>query len=181
MKKLLIVLAIIIIPIFIIGGIFVSFQNRDVELTNRFNQKKDERTAFYDKMAKIIKQKAQVALKNDSSFHRSIDAIMAGRKDAEQVMMKWITESNPNANFSEVSSMYKDLSRSIESERLGFFEQEKVMQDIVRESNDLKDKWPGSFVVSFLGRGEHLKYTPIQSDVTADVMRTGRDNNTEVF
>ena len=171
--------AIVIFVFSLISG-FIGFSNKEVDLRNRFTQKITERTAFYDKMWKTLSGKSQVALKNDSSFAKNVNAIMAGRKDAPQLFMKWVTESNPNANYDQVSVLYQDLSRAIESQRDGFFMQEKMIQGIVLEHSNLLQKWPGSFYNFFFGR-KKLEYKPITSDRTDDVMNTGKDNNVKVF
>lgn len=177
--KLSVIGILLILVLSLVGGI-IGFSNTEVELRNRFRQKTDERTAFYDKMWKTISQTAQVAIKNDSSFARNVDAIMAGRKDAPNLFMKWVTESNPNANFDQVSKLYENLTRIIESERDGFFIQEKVMQGIVLEHSNLIGKFPGSLYNVFLSR-KPLEYKPITSDRTDDVMKTGKDNDVKVF
>jgi len=174
------VIAGLVIVGFMIFGSFISFSNNEVDLRNRFKQKMDERTAFYDKMWKTLAQKSQIALKNDSSFARNVDAIMAGRKDAPQLFMKWVQESNPNANYDQVSELYKDLSRSVEGQRDGFFMQEKMIQGIVLEHSNLLQKFPGSFYNIFFGR-KPLEYKPITSDRTDDVIRTGKDNDVKLF
>lgn len=170
---------IVILGIGLVSG-FIGFSNGEVDLHNRFGQKMDERTAFYDKMWKTISQDAQVAVKNDSSFARNVDAIMSGRKDAQGLFMKWVTESNPNANYEQVSKLYENLTRVIESERDGFFMQEKVIQGIVLEHNNLLEKFPGSFYNMFFGR-KKLVYKPITSDRTDKVMETGKDNEVKLF
>lgn len=170
----------LIILAFTVASGFIGFSNTEVDLRNRFSQKMDERTAFYDKMWKTLSQKAQIAIKNDSSFARNVDAIMSGRKDAPQLFMKWVTESNPNANFNEVSALYQDLSRAVEAERDGFFMQEKVIQGIVLEHSNLIDKFPGSFYNMFFNRAK-LVYKPITSDRTDEVIKTGKDNDVKLF
>jgi len=162
-----------------IASTLISFSNTEIELRNTFEQKFTERTAFYDKMSKVFNQKSQIAVKNDSSFRKNIDIIMSGRKDSEQVMMKWITETNPNANYSEVSELYKDLSRTIEAQREGFFNQEKVLQDVVRQHKNLIQRFPNSFYNLFFGR-KPLVYKVIQSSLTEEVIKTGTDNNTKL-
>lgn len=166
--------------IFVIGfSSFINFSNTEIRLRATFDQKTDERTAFYDNMKQIFSMKTQVAVKNDESFRKNINEIMTNRKDADGLMMKWITESNPNANYQEVSALYKDLSRAVESERIGFFNQEKVLQDIVRQHSELIQTWPGSFYNIIFGRTK-LEYKVIQSDNTARVMESGRDNDTKL-
>lgn len=178
-KKIIALLGIglVVLVGFIIFGMSISYGNKEVDLHNRFKQKMDERTAFYDKMWKTLSGKSQVALKNDSSFTRNVDAIMAGRKDAQGLFMKWVQESNPNANFEQVSALYADLSRSIEAQRDGFFMEERMIQDIVREHNNLLEKAPSRWFVD----AEPLVYKPITSDRTDNVIRTGKDNNDRVF
>jgi ABC-type uncharacterized transport system involved in gliding motility auxiliary subunit len=159
----------------------ISTSNEEVDLRNRFKQKMDERTAFYDKMWKTLSQKSQIAIKNDSSFARNVDAIMAGRKDAGQLFMKWVQESNPNANYEAVSSLYADLSRAVEGQRDGFFMQEKMIQDIVLAHDNIMTKFPSGFILSsFMGR-TRLVYKPITSDRTDEVIKTGKDNNVDLF
>lgn len=159
---------------------FITFNNEEVDLRNGFKQKMDERTAFYDKMWKTFSQKSQIAVKNDSSFKQNINIIMDGRKDSEQVVMKWVKETNPNANFSEVSALYKDLSRAIEAQRDGFFMQEKMAQDYVRQHSNLIGKFPGTMYNAILGR-DALVYVPITSDRTDGVIKSGKDNETSLF
>jgi len=95
--------------------------------------------------------------------------------------MKWVQETNPNANFNQVTALYADLSRTIEGERDGFFMQEKMIMDIVLAHDNIMSKFPSGFILrSFMGRTD-LKYKPITSDQTDEVIKTGKDNNTKVF
>ena len=171
---------VVLIFIGLIGSV-ISTSNQEVELKNRFKQKMDERTAFYDKMWKTLSQKSQIAVKNDSSFARNVNAIMTGRKDAGQLFMKWVQESNPNANYQEVSALYADLSRSVEGQRDGFFMQEKMIQGIVLEHDNIMTRFPSGFILSnFMGR-TRLTYKPITSDRTDNVIETGKDNDVNLF
>jgi hypothetical protein len=179
LKKIGIFSVIGILVLVIFFGI-IGFNNNEVDLKNQFTQKTSERTAFYDKMYKTISQKGQIALRNDSSFRQNIEIIMSGRKDAGDLFMKWVQESNPNAQYGEVAALYKDLSRSVEAEREGFFQQEKVMQDIKLQHDNLLSKFPTSLYGWILGK-KKLEYKPITSDRTDEVMKTGKDNHVNVF
>jgi len=179
--KPLIITAIIVIPLLLIGIQFISLSNKDNILRNQFNQKFSERTAFYDAMWKTISQKGQIAVKNDSSFQKNINIIMSNRKDAPGLFMKWITESNPNVNFNEVSKLYADLGRTIEAKREQFFEQEKMMQDIKLQSDNVLTTIPGGTILRHIFGRTYIKYKPITSDQTDDVIKTGKDNNVKVF
>lgn len=155
---------------------FIGWKNDVVDLDTQYEQKISERTAFYDKMFKIISSGTQITVKNDSSFREVVNAQVQGQKNGEQLMMAWVQQSNPAATYSEVSKMYRDLMVVIEGQREGFFEQEKVLSDIVRQHTNLIKKFPGSFYNIFAG--EKVKdYKPIQSSITSDVMKTGIDDN----
>lgn len=166
--------------LFIFVGGCIGFGNDTVDLQNRRKQKDDERTAFYDKMWKTLSQKSQIALKNDSSFARNVNAIMEGRKDAGNLFMKWVQESNPNANYEQVAALYADLSRAVEAQRDGFFIQEKMIQGIVLEYNNRIQKFPGSLYNLIYGR-KKMEYKPITSDRTDRVIETGKDNDVKLF
>lgn len=175
------ILAIILVPLLLLSGCVITQSNHEVSLRNQFNQKLSERTAFYDKMWKTISQKSQITLKNDSSYQNVINSIMSGRKDAQGTFMKWIQESNPNQDFKgSVTAMYQDLSRTVEAQRDGFFEQEKVLQDIKLQHDNLLGQFPSSVMMTLLNR-QPLVYKPITSDQTDEVIKTGKDNNTKLF
>lgn len=179
-KTTIIALSLIIGVTFLMGscGVYtLNLANQDASQKVEFQQKFDERTAFYDNMWKTIKEKSNVALRNDSSFQNVVNSIMEQRKDSEGLFMKWVTESNPAATFGEVSSLYKDLSRTIEAKRDQFFEQEKMMQDIKRENDYLFVRQPQALVLGILGR-KPLEYKPITSDKTDEVIGSGKDNST---
>ena len=169
----------IILGLFIFSS-FVSFSNGEVDLRNTFTKHYTDRTAAFDKMWKTLSQKGQVAVRNDSSFQNIVKIQMNGQKDGEQVVMKWIQQSNPTATFTEVSKMYQDLSRTIESERTSFLERETTLSSIKMQHDNLLGKFPGSFYNMFMGR-KPLEFKPITSDRTDEVIRTGKDNNVEVF
>jgi hypothetical protein len=169
----------------IVGGWIVistiSLNNDYKKQTNLFGQKMLERTAFYDNMWKTITQTAKIAAKNDSSFARNINVIMSGRKDGDQVMMKWIKEANPNSNFQEVSKMYQTLQRVVESKRNEFFEQEKMIMDVKLQCDNTLSTIGGGTILRKIFGYKYLQYKPITSDRTDDVIKTGKDNNVDLF
>ena len=66
--KNIVIIGAIVLGLITLGSSFISFSNQEIDLSNQFKQKLDERTAFYDKMYKVLDQKTQIAVKNDSSF-----------------------------------------------------------------------------------------------------------------
>lgn len=178
--KKIAIAGITVIMLLVFFGSFLSFFNQEAKLRNMFDQKINSRTAFYDKMWKTIEQKSEIAVKNDESFSRNVDAIMQGRKDAGDLFMKWVQESNPNANYEAVASLYGDLSRAVEGQRDGFFMEEKSIQSVALEHSNLLTTFPGTFWNLFLGRTT-LEYSPITSDRTDEVMESGKDNDVKLF
>ena len=168
----LFVVALLVVPTITI----ISFSNNEIGVKNRFEAVEKERSAFYTNLHKTITQKVQISKKVDESFRENIDIIMSGRKDGEQIMWKWVTETNPNANFGEVSVLYQDLSRTIEGKQTEFFEIERKLMDIEREHKDLTTTFPNSLYFSILGK-EKIQYDPIQTVEGKQVMETGIDSN----
>jgi hypothetical protein len=158
----------------------VSFSNTEISLRNKFEQEIDTRTALYDNMWKTLSQKSEVAVKNDESFYRNVNAIMEGRKDAGDMFMKWVQESNPNVNYEAVSVLYQDLSRAIEGKRDAFEMQERIIQSVVLQHKNHLQKFPNSLWNVFFNR-HPLEYKPITSDRTDMVMKTGKDNDVKLF
>lgn len=168
----------ITVIIFIVMGLNVmSLFNQETELRTEFEEKANERKAFYDNMYKSISQVSQVAVKNDSSFRKNVQVIMEGRKDSEGIVMKWVTETNPNANYSEVSKLYQNLTRLIEAKRDSFFDQEKQMSSIVAVHTKLLRRFPAGWILRTFFDVEFLVYNPISSSQTEEVFKTGKDDN----
>lgn len=170
----------IIVPLIFIVSTYASFNNTDINLRTEFEMKSKNRTAFFDKMWKTISQQSQIAVKNDSSFQRNVALIMEGRKDAQGTFMKWIQESNPNADFRSVQELYRDLSRTVESERSSFYEIETSLSSVQREHSRFLRSFPNNLYNIFMGRKE-LVYNPITSDRTDEVMKSSKDNDVKVF
>lgn len=147
-------------------------------MRNQFTQKISERTAFYDAMWKTFSQKAQITVKADSGFQKIVEIQMAGQQDGQNVTMKWLQQTNPTASYSQIVDMYKDLSRTIEAKRGEFFEEEKMLQDIKLQDDNLLTMFPSS---AFLSGRKPIEYKPIGSSRTTKVMETGEDNDTKVF
>ena len=80
-----------------------------------------------------------------------------------------------------MSSLYADLSRTVEGQRDGFFMKEKMIQDIVLSHDNIMTRFPSGFILStFMGR-TRLVYKPITSDRTDGVIKSGKDNDVSVF
>ena len=95
----------------------MSYNNSEVALRNEVEANIQDLENVYDKMWKIISQKAQISQEYKSSFDEIYTHIMDARYDkGDGTLMKWIQESNPNFDV----SLYKDLAQSVEILRTEF-------------------------------------------------------------
>jgi hypothetical protein len=178
--NLLIWLILLGLPLIFFISMYAKFNNEEVRLRTTFNMQMKNRTALFDKMWKVISQKAQVTRTYDSSFLRLVKEAMDPRKDGPNIMMKWVQETNPIQDARTVQELYVDLSRTIQSERDSFFEREEMLSSIQQQHSQYLLSFPNNLFNFFMGRKE-LEYKPITSDRTDDVMKTGKDNDVKVF
>ena len=154
---------------------YVSANNSEISLRNRAEAQRKKIEVVYDQMWKIISQKAQVTDKYKESFKEIYSGIISGRYEkGDGSLMKWITESNPNFDI----TLYTSLIQSIEAERNNFTNAQDVMIDIIREHQNLLQKFPSSV---FVGSRKPIEYTIISSTKSKAVMDSGVDDDVKVF
>ncbi len=176
MKKSILIGLSILTAALIIIMIGVSASNKEITLRSKISAQKQVCEAFYDKLWKIISQKAQVAEQYKEAFKEIYPKLIEGRYGNENggTLMKWITESNPQFDI----SLYKDLMQSIEAERSGFFMEQKKLIDLNNEHRIIKQSFPNSI---FIGSRPDIEITIISSELTKKVMETGQENDIEIF
>lgn len=175
MKNFLIGLGITLTILVLLAVPAINFSNKEIDLRNKFEATLLSRASFYDNMHKTISAKVQISNKVDESFRENINTIMDSRKDGEQVMWKWVKEVNPNANFSEVSKLYQELSVTIDAKRTEFVNRETLLADLQREHKSHLQLFPNSFLNLFFGR-KPLEFTIVQSTENKEIMETGIDD-----
>ena len=89
-------------------------------------------------------------------------------------LMKWVTEQNPNFD----TSLYKDLSQSIELLRTEFQKSQERMLDLIREHTTLCNTFPGRW---FISNKTPIEYTVVSSTKSKVVMETGLDDDVDIF
>lgn len=161
---------------FTIFSMWMSANNREISLRTQIEAQEKVCQTFYDKLWKILQQKAQVADQYKTAFKEIYPALIEGRYGNEQggTLMKWIQESNPSFDV----SLYKDLMASIESERTGFFMEQKKMIDLDREHRVLRQTFPNSL---FIGTRPDVKFIIVTSGKTQETYRTGQENDVDLF
>ncbi len=176
MKKGIIIGLVVLTFGIIIGIIGTSASNKEISLRSQITAQKQVCEAFYDKLWKVIAQKAQVAEQYKGAFKEIYPQLIEGRYGNEQggSLMKMITESNPTFDI----SLYKDLMLSIEAERAGFFMEQKKLIDLNNEHRIVRQSFPASI---FIGGRTDIEITIVSSDATKKVMETGKENDIDIF
>jgi len=153
----------------------VSTSNYEIDLRNQASAQSDMREAYFDKMWKTIKQQAEVSNEYKDAFAEIYPELIEGRySQGDGSLMKWIQEANPDFD----TSLYKKLMNTIEAQREGFFNEQKKLRSIMKQHEDLMEKFPSSW---FVGSRGDLKYDMITSKHTKDVIKSGEENDIDLF
>ncbi len=154
----------------------ISYDNKEIELRTEGEAQEKKCEAYFDKMWKILKQKAGVTDQYKNAFKDIYTGLIAGRySQGDGTLMKWIRESNPSFD----ASLYKDLMNSIESQREGFFNEQSRLIDIKAQHEMLIKKAPSNW---FIDSGiKPLEIKIITSESTKNTYETGEENEVDLF
>lgn len=156
-------------------SMYFSYNNTEINLRKQSDAQRSKVEGVYDKMWKIIQQKAQVSNEYKEAFKEIYPEIISGRySSGDGSLMKWIQESNPEFD----TSLYKDLMASIEIYRTEFQHSQEKMIDIIREHEVLISSYPSKW---FIKNKQPIEYTVISSTRTKDTVETGIDDNVDLF
>lgn len=170
----------IVVLLVLAGGTYfllnVSYSNGEIRQRNLVDAQQETCKAFFDKMWKILSQKAQVSEQYKDAFREIYPALVAGRYSGERggALMSWVQESNPNFDV----SLYKDLSAAIEAERTAYFYEQKKLISVNNEHKNMIQTFPGSW---FLAGRELVEIVIITSEQTQAAYSTGQENNINLF
>lgn len=177
MKKIVLIstAAIVALILFVTTLTYFSYNNKEVSLRQEALAQEKKIEVVHDKMWKVIQQKANVASEYAESFDSIYSHIMSDRySSGDGTLMKWIQESNPEFD----SSLYADLSVSIEVCRTEFQHSQERILDIIREHATLCNTYPGKW---FISNTTPIEYTVVSSTNTKAVMQTGLDDDVKLF
>jgi len=153
----------------------INYNNNEIKLRTSIEKKQKLNEAAFDNMWKIIKQKAQVADKYQNGFKDVYKTIMDTRyQNNNSSLFSFLKESNPNLD----TSLYKDISNSIEAERNKFYDRQEQLSSLSEQHTNLIKTFPGSW---FLNNKETIPITIVSSSKTEDVFKTGKDEDINVF
>lgn len=154
---------------------YFNLNNKEIELRNRFNAQNKKREAYYDKLWKILQQKAEISNEYKDGFKDIYVSIIDGRySKGDGSLMKFIQEANPNFDV----SLYKDLMNEITIQREGFYNEQVILIDIQNEHINLCTNMLYSM---FIKNTTPLEFKLIESAKTKQVFETGEENDVELF
>lgn len=170
---------VIIATVCIIGmigcGTIVSTLNTDAEQKNSVKAQNKKIEGYYDKMFKIIKQKAQITTASSKLQKELVKALVQGRSGG---FVRLIHESNPNAAFTR--EQFTDLSNSVETQREGFFREQNKMVDLVRENQNMYDRVFSGLILSMCGREKLDDPEIISSSTAKGIMDSKKENDIDL-
>lgn len=153
----------------------VGTLNNDATLKNRVAAQVDVRDAHFDKMFKVIAQRAQITKASSEVQVQLVESLVKGRA---ATFIKVVQEANPESAFDR--SQFTELANSVEAQREDFFREQKLLIDLVREHHTLHDSFPSGFILSFAGRQKVAKPIIITSDTAKEAASSGSENEIEL-
>lgn len=180
-KIVLLSIAAVVFLFSLITGIWainknIDTDNTEVSLRTAITAKKSDQEATFDKMWKVLQQKAQVTDQYKQAFADIYPKLIEGRySQGDGALMKWITESNPTFD----TKLYENLMNSIEVERNGFLTTQRQLIDLKREHDKLFGTWPYKW---FINDGiQPIQITVISSTHAKEVIKSGKDDDVDLF
>jgi len=178
MKAILIAGGTILLVILMMVMMAVGYSNREVDLRTAIEAKQKDNVSEFDNMFKKIAQVAEVttAAKDALVEIFTSHAQARGGIGEDGTVMKWLTESVPNADI----STYKNLQNIITGSRDAWTMRQKELLDLSREHNRLLRRFPSNMVLSMLGR-EEIEITIVTSTKAEKAFAEGKDDDIKVF
>ena len=154
---------------------YISVNNREVSLRKEADAQRGAIETVHDTMWKTLKQEAGVTEQYREAFEKIYPELISGRYSNDSgSLIKMITESNPAFD----TALYQHLMQSIDVQRAQFAQAQQKMLDIIREHSTLLETIPAKW---FLGGRQKIDFTVISSTVTKETIRTGIDDEIELF
>lgn len=159
-----------------IVGLYVSANNTEVSLRNRFKNQQKSNESSFDKTWKTIQQEAGIAETERETFKSAFVEIMQAQKGVagNGALASFFSQ----AKVSITPKLFLKLMTTVEAQRESFHRDQQKLLEIVRLHDDVRTKLPSSF---FVGGREALEAKIITSAKTDAVFSSGQDNDVELF
>lgn len=179
MKKGIIIAAVLVfLGVFTLIGVakYFSTQNTVIDLSGATVAQNKVCRLYFTKMWDVMKDKGHVLEKYQKDFKDIYLPMVEGKFSKDDgLLMKWVQERYPEFD----ASMYKDLMKSIEIERTGFFNEQSILVDMQREYNTYIIKAPNRWFLSDTIKPIEIKL--IENLATKDAYDTGIEKEIDLF
>lgn len=153
----------------------ISYYNQSVDIELSYKTNLNKRGVLFNTMRKETHEYFKLAKIVDTSYSKLVELVASSRKDGENLFWRWAQENNPNANYSEVSTLYYKLFDKIETLRGAVNASETLIQLSVNEWEKLHRTIPSRLFLFY--QEPKLPYKPILSTEARITNQTGVDNN----
>ena len=127
----------------LLGIMYVSYSNSEIELRNAVVAKQKANEAVFDKVWKTIQLITQVKDDYKQSFKEVMTEMMDKRYSGDRsALAKWVQESNVPPD----PSIFSRVMNAIESNREEFMNNQVALLDLNREHTNIVTKFPGSLL-----------------------------------
>ena len=173
----IVVFGVLIVLFIVLFSMYLNISNTEVRLYNKIEQMSENRENIFDSMWKQIKQVAQVAEKEKTSMIEMIREYMNVRTGirGEKSLVSMLRENYPNLP----QLQYIQITNIITGKRDEFQRYQTELKDVCREYKNHTQTIPNRWFVK--GRDVFVICKVISSDVSYEVMKTGRENNIKIF
>ena len=141
-KSVIAIISVIALVGIIFGSMWVSKNDYEVTLRESIIAKQEATKANFDKTFKVIAQTAQVPeqfmAESKKAFKEIYQPLIEGRYqnnngEQQQMLMKWVTESNPQFDMAAAAPLYAKIQTVIEVQRNEFYNMQEQLIDMHRQ------------------------------------------------
>ena len=134
----------------------VAVYNEQKDIRNTYEQKIQERDIMLSEFMDCLTNSLKVSEADANYFKENIQLFMESRKDGDKLMWKWVTEVNPNANFNEVSEMFKYMQSLYLEKRNSIIAINKTLFELEKRDANLRTMFPSNMIINLVGETEPL-------------------------
>ena len=174
--KLIIGISTVVVLFAVIGFLMdISYDNQHERYVADIEVQEKKIESNYDKMFKTIAQEAQVTSNYFGEFKEIYKGIMGGRygDGGSKAMWQWLKESDTKPS----PELHLKLMNTIEASRASFDREQQKLAMLAGEDKKLFTTKPAKWFTS----GEPREVTIISSTRAKEVMKTGVDDDIDVF
>lgn len=152
-----ILIVLIIQAVFVVVPYTISTFNEQKDIRNSYSQKVQEKEVIMNEFTSCLTSSLNISNSNAEYFKENIQTIMDSRQDGMGLMWKWVKEINPNANYKEVSELFKNMQKMYSEKRDVIIKANADIFMLQKRDKDLITKFPSSIVINIFGETTPIK------------------------